>query len=71
MKKIIDRLASPTAIWVKMLQMLSGAIAALPKYYDSLPDAFKSSIPPSYLLYVSMAGGFIIFLLQLTQKPQK
>lgn len=47
------------------------AIAALPLYYASLPSQFQSSIPDSWLKYITISGAACAFLLQFkTTKKQ-
>jgi hypothetical protein len=68
MKKIIKRLKSKTPVYAKILQALSGAVAAIPLYYGTLPEEFKASIPAQSLVIISFIGAVIAFFLQLLQK---
>jgi len=66
MKKLInERLKKKTPKYAKILQLLSGAIGALPIYFNSLPQAFKDSIPNNVIWVVTAIGGILIFVLQL------
>lgn len=55
---------SETPAMYKYLQVFSVAIAAVPMYYSSLPAQFQSSIPDSWLKYITTIGAICAFLLQ-------
>ena len=75
MTKILIKLAewfvAETPLFARILQALSAAFAALPLYYSSLPDEFKSTITPGMFTYITIGGGLITFLLNLLTKPTK
>lgn len=65
MKKLKERLKAKTPKYARVLQGISGAIAAIPIYYSSLPDEFKQSVPKELLLYITIFGLIVIFFLNL------
>jgi len=75
MKKIIFNLSSwwmaETPAIARFLQLLSGALGAIPTYYKELPDEFKATIKPDVIGYVSLAGFVTAFLLQFFTKKLK
>ena len=66
MKKIFLKLkelwVSETPKLARFLQLVSASLAALPLYFSSLPEEFKSSIPDSYIKYIAIAGGVLVVL---------
>ena len=68
--KLIKRFFSKTPHWYIVAQAISAAIAALPKYYSDLPQAFQDAVPTSYIKYVTITGGLLIFILQFKTKKQ-
>ena len=75
MKKIYTKGAD---LWKKetpkiaqFLQTLSVAIAAVPIYYNGLPDEFKNTIPTDVLKYVTLVGGICALALQFSTKKSK
>jgi hypothetical protein len=74
MKKVFFRLPAwwkaDTPAFARFFQIVSSAIAALPLYYASLPEEFKSAIPTSYLKHIAIAGGLCVFILQFFNKKQ-
>lgn len=57
-----------TPAFARFFQLVSSAVAALPMYYNTLPEQFKDSIPTDYLRYIAIAGGVCAFILQFFNK---
>jgi len=74
MKKVLFKLPvwwkADTPAFARFFQIVSSAIAALPLYYASLPEEFKSAIPTCYLKHIAIAGGVCVFILQFFNKKQ-
>lgn len=68
MTKILLKLAelwmSETPKIARFLQVLSGALAVLPLYFNGLPEEFKSTITPEVLHVIALSGLVTAFLLQ-------
>ena len=75
MKKIFLKLkelwVSETPKLARFLQLVSASLAALPLYFSSLPEEFKSSIPDSYIKYIAIAGGVLIILCNFFKTKEK
>ena len=74
MTKILLKLAewwmAETPKIARFLQILSGALAALPIYYTGLPEEFKSTITPDILHIIALSGLLTAFLLQFFKIKQ-
>lgn len=74
MKKLLSNLfawwKAETPVFARFFQLVSGALAAMPLYYASLPDEFKTAIPSCYLNYIAIGGGVCAFILQFFNKKQ-
>jgi len=74
MTKILLKLAewwmAETPKIARFLQVLSGALATLPLYYNGLPDEFKTTITPDILHIIAVLGFITTFLLQFFKTKQ-
>ena len=70
-KTLWQRFKSATPKLAKLFQALSGAIAALPIYYSSLPEEFKTTIPTDWLKWITGAGLIVAFILQFLERKEK
>lgn len=70
MNKLIKLWKSKTPAISRFLQSLSVALAALPLYFNGLPEEIKATIPPNVLYVIAVLGGIVTLLLQLTTKKQ-
>ena len=75
MKKIFLKLkelwVSETPKLARFLQLVSASLAALPLYFSSLPEEFKSSIPDSYIKYIAISGGVLVVLCNFFKTKEK
>jgi len=55
----------------KLFQVVSGALAALPLYYASLPVDFQQAVPQNWLKWIAGAGFAGVFLFNFFSKKEK
>ena len=60
--KLKELWLSETPKLARFLQLLSASLAAIPLYFSSLPEEFKSAIPENYIKYIAIAGGVLVVL---------
>jgi hypothetical protein len=70
MKKIIKWWNAKTPIYARILQSVSAAISAIPLYYTSLPERFQLLIGDKVIMYISISGIVVTFLLNLLHKKE-
>ena len=63
--------SAKTPLFARFLQSLSVGIAAIPFYYDSLPERFQLTIPDSIIMYISLSGLIATFLLNFLHIKEK
>ena len=70
MNKIIKWFKAETPIFARVLQGIAVGIAAIPAYYEALPEIFRQSITTSGIRYITISGIIATILLQLFHKTE-
>jgi hypothetical protein len=71
MGKFVKWWRAKTPIYARFLQSLSVGVAAIPIYYETLPERFKMAIPDNTIMYISFFALGLTFLLNFLHVKEK
>ena len=69
--KLIKWWRLKTPLFARILQSITGAIAAYFFFYESMPERFQLAVPDSMVSYISFAGLIATFLLNFLHVKEK
>ena len=69
--KLIFLWNSETPKLARFMQVLAGALAAMPAYYSTLPEPFQSTITPDMIKFITWGSIATAFLCQFFKTNDK
>ena len=69
--KLIKWWKLKTPLFARILQSLTGSIAAYFFFYESMPERFQLTVPDYMVSYISIAGLITTFLLNFLHIKEK